>query len=275
MDLIVFRLLPIVIFLVAAFLLAWWVRIFSHPSRIGEERASSFGGVVSIIFIGWAIVATVVQGQAPVLNIGQLLFFLGILIWAAQSYLQSKVRQRMLVLLPLVVIVTMFLSGILLGTGRPERIAENLSGGTTGVHMVLSMAGVAMLLGSGVFAAEQLTLHRHLKNRIFGRWFSYLPSLEDLDRLRRHSLKAGWLIVTFSLLMALVWMQIGNSTSSALISHLHPMLTLWTILTMFVLANKYGWLAINRLAATSLFLSVLVLVLLLVSLYEIFGKDFA
>ncbi len=272
MNFAVLTLFPILMFAAASGLLVWWVRIFSHPSRIDEEHASRVGAIVSIAFLVWTILATFVQGQAPVINLGQLLYFLGILIWAAQSYLQLRIRQRMLVLLPLAVIVAMFLVGLTLGINRPERIAENLSGGATGFHMVLSMAGVAMLLGSGVFAAEQLTLHRHLKNRTFGRWFSYLPSLEDLDRLRRHTLKAGWLIVTVSLGIGLLWMQFGHADRSPVISHLHPMLTLWSILTIFVLANRFGWLAINKLAVSSLILSGLVLVLLLVSLYEIFGK---
>ncbi len=275
MNFTVFTLFPILILVTASLLLVWWVRIFSHPSRIGEERASRVGAAVSMAFLLWAILATIVQGQAPVLNIGQLLYFLGILIWAAQSYLQMRVRQRMLVLLPLAVIVVMFLSGIILGIERPDQVATHLAGGTTGFHMVLSMAGVAMLLGSGVFAAEQLTLHRHLRNRTFGRWFSYLPSLEDLDRLRRHTLKAGWFIVTVSLVIALLWMQFGVGDKRPIISHLHPMLTLWTILTIIVLANRYGWLAINKLALSSVILSALVLVLLLVSLYEIFGKKLA
>ena len=275
MDFLVFTLLPILFFIMAASLLVWWVRIFSHPSRIGEERANRMGGIVSILFLIWVIAATIIQGQAPVINLGQMLFFLGILIWAAQSYIQLRVRQRMLVLVPLALIVPMFLVGLIAGIGRPEQVAAHLIGSTTGLHMVLSMAGVAMLLGSGVFAIEQLTLHRQLKNRTFGRWFSYLPSLEDLDKLRRHTLIAGWFIVTFSLIIALLWMWYGQADRAPVISHLHPMLTLWSILTIFLLANRFGWAAINKLALSSIVLSVVIFLLLIISLYEIFGKGLA
>lgn len=274
MELLIFRIFPLFMLLSSAILLFWWLRIFSHPSRAGETKASIAGGILSLVFLTWTIAATIFQKQIPVLNLGQLICLLGVLIWASQSYIQLKIRQKMLVLLPLSVVTSLFLFGVIIGTGSPAKIAGRLTGPTTGFHMALSMAGIAMLLGSGVFAVEQLTLHSQIKKRNFGRWFSYLPSLEELDRLRRHTLVAGWFIVTFSLLNALILMVIDRG-GIPVVSHLHPMLTLWVLLTVFGLANRFGWLAINKLAVSSIVLSAVILVLLLVSLFEIFGKALA
>ena len=92
---------------------------------------------------------------------------------------------------------------------------EKLRGLHASVHITLSLAGIAMLLGSGVFGAGQVILHGHLRKRDFDVWFQRLPSLDDLDRLRRLTLGAGWLLVTVSLVSASVWLRVRPSRQRA------------------------------------------------------------
>jgi ABC-type transport system involved in cytochrome c biogenesis permease subunit len=149
-------------------------------------------------------------------------------------------------------------------------VPERLRGLHASVHITLSLAGIAMLLGSGVFGAGQVILHGHLRKRDFDVWFQRLPSLDDLDRLRRLTLGAGWLLVTVSLISALIWLRLHPSESGIMMSHLHPMLLLAVLITALLAVDRFRWLSSQRLASLSLALSAVVMLLLLVSVVEIF-----
>jgi hypothetical protein len=149
-------------------------------------------------------------------------------------------------------------------------VPEKLRGLYASIHITLSLAGIAMLLGSGVFGAGQVILNGHLRKRDFDVWFQRLPSLDDLDRLRRLTLGAGWLLVTVSLVSAGVWLRVHPSQNGVMMSHLHPMILLAVLITALLAADRFRWLSVQRLASLSFALSAVVMVLLLVSVVEIF-----
>ncbi|MBZ0263236.1 hypothetical protein K8I28_01095 [bacterium] len=272
MNLTVYIILPVLLILASGGLLGYWIFLFFNPDRKQEESATRFGFYLSLLFLLWGLGVVLFQKQAPVLNIGQLLVFLGVLIWWGQTYVQRRVRQRMLVILPLAVVVVLLLAGMINGL-KPLHIPESVLGGAATFHIMLSMAGVAMLLGSGVYGAGELTLHRQIKRRSFGRWFTHLPSLGDMDKLRRLTLFSGWLMIIVSLALALGGMYMEGGANDPLISHLHPMLTLAGIISLLVAADKFRWLAQQKLAFSSVLLSALVLVLIVLSVVEIFWRN--
>ena len=95
------------------------------------------------------------------------------------------------------------------------------------LHVMISLAGLAMLLGSGVFGLGSLVLHRRLAARKFDELLQHLPSLEEMYRLRRVTLYGGWLLITVSLVAAFVWAWTMKPDERMMSSHMHPMLTLW------------------------------------------------
>jgi ABC-type uncharacterized transport system permease subunit len=138
-------------------------------------------------------------------------------------------------------------------------------------HITLSLAAVAMLLGAGVFGAGALILHRRIARREFGPLFSSLPSLDEMHRLRGEAIFVGWLLITVSLASAVVWMRFFRTDSKIMESHLHPMLTLWAIVSALAAADRFRWLTKHRLAILSVILAALVMALILVSIIEFFA----
>ena len=183
--------------------------------------------------------------------------------------MQRSVDQRLFALLPLLGVVLLLIGGVIMGL-TPDAHTEKLLGWGAAVHVTLSLAGIALLLGCGVYGAGHVILHWNIRRRQFNAWFQRLPSLGDLDRLRRRSLVAGWALVTVSLISALAWAGLQEGDRSTIVSHLHPMILLVAILLILVLADRFRWFSTNKLAVSCLVMSAVVLTLLIVSVWEIF-----
>lgn len=262
---------PLVLLVLFSGLLAMWITLAYRPDRRLEEHLVRGGQVVGILYILWLLGLGLWQGRAPVITPGQLMASLGGLAWVGHAYTQRRVRQRMLTLLPLGTVVVLLVAALATGLKPPAAPPEALANSRAAAHIVFSLAAVALLMGTGVFGAGQLIMHRQLKRRTFGTWFHHLPSLDDLDRLRRISLNAGWVLVTISVIGGMAALYLVPERQEATISHLHPMLLLWGVMTLLWAANRFRWLGGSRLAVASVVFAGMMAVLLVVSVIEFFG----
>jgi len=270
MDRLVYQIAPLVLLVVFSGLLALWGVLVGRPDNRLERIARRIGTVASVLSLLWLVGISLYQGQAPVLNFGQTVLFLAALVWLGQCVVQRRVNQRLFTMLPLTTVVVLILLGLALGARPHGEVRETLLGPSAAFHITLSLAGIAMLMGSGVFGAGQVILHGHIRNRRFDAWFQRLPSLDDLHRLRRMALFLGWALVTVSLVSAMIVLQLRPADAKPVMSHLHPMLLLVVLITALLAADRFRWLSSRRLAVFSVALSAAVLALLLVSVFEIF-----
>ncbi len=269
MDRFVHLIWPQLLLLLFGVLLGIWGLLLRRNDLGLEKTAMRVGRVGAVAYLAWLIAVTVVQRQLPMLNPGQLAFFLGALVWLGQCYAQRQVNQRLFAILPLLGVVILMVCGLVFGL-HPQDPARTLLGVGPAIHVALSLAGVALLLGCGVFGAGHAILHWHIRRRRFDAWFRRLPSLGDLDRLRRLTLASGWALVTLSLLGGIVWTRMHPSDDPTVVSHLHPMVLLTVLLTGLVAADRFRWLGANHLAVGCIVMSALVVTLLGVSVVEIF-----
>ncbi|MEZ4387077.1 MAG: cytochrome c biogenesis protein CcsA [Candidatus Krumholzibacteriia bacterium] len=261
--------LPQLLLLLFGTLLGIWAILLRRTDLNLESGAQRLGRVGGVAYFLWLVLVTVVQRQVPVLNPGQLAYFLGALIWFGQCYSQRHVNQRLFAVLPLVGVLGLMLFGVIAGLG-PGKVTESLLGPTAAVHVTLSLAGVGLLLGCGVYGAGHVILHHQIRTRHFDAWFNRLPSLGDLDRLRRVNLNTGTALVVVSLASAMIWSTHRPAGDPVVVSHLHPMLLLGALLIALVVTDRFRWLSSRNLAVACLVMSVLVLALLTVSVVEIF-----
>jgi ABC-type uncharacterized transport system permease subunit len=269
MESITYVVLPQVLLLLFGTLLGIWAILLRRTDLNLESGAQRLGKVGGGAYLAWLVLVTAVQRQVPVLNPGQLAYFLGALIWFGQCYSQRQVNQRLFALLPLVGVLGLMLFGVIAGLG-PGQVTESLLGVGTAVHVTMSLAGIGLLLGCGVYGAGHVILHHQISTRKFDAWFNRLPSLGDLDRLRRVNLNTGTALVVASLGSALVWSLRQPAGDPMVVSHLHPMLLLAALLVALVLVDHFRWLSSRNLAVACLIMSALVLALLTVSVVEIF-----
>ena len=269
MTLLVYSLLPALLLLIYGGLLAMWLQLAGRPDQQLEQRAIRAGWLALAMYALWMALMTVAQRQIPVLTVGQLLAFLGLLIWADQTYVQQRIRQRLLVILPLAAVILMLLSSIVIGF-KPNGHAAALHSWWSALHISLSLAGVAMLLGSGVYGAGAMILHRQITRREFGPLFNALPPLGDMNRLRSIALYLGWWLVTLSLASSISWMIIERSGSPSFFTHLHAAFGLWLVVSVLALSERKHWLGQHRQARFAVALSALILVLVMASVIEMF-----
>lgn len=270
MTLVVYALFPALMLLVYGGLLSTYIHIAYAPDRKIETGASHTGMVALGVYALWMVLITIQQGQVPIANGGQVAAFLGFLIWADQSLVQLKVRQRMLSLLPIAAVTVLLVIGLVIGA-RSDSTPQAVQGPWIAFHVTLSLAGVAMLMGGGVYGAGYLILNHQMKTRGFGGLFSRLPSLEEIHRLRKMAVYAGWLLITASLLSMIAWMLWLKSKGEILHPHLAGMSVLWVAVSVLALAEKLRWAGQRRLAALTLSLTVVVLMLILATVIGVFA----
>lgn len=265
MTLLTFRILPAILLLSYGGLLTTWLQLYRRPDEHLERGALRFGWITLGVYLAWIGLITLAQSQIPVLSVGQICAFLGLLIWADQLYVHQKIAQRLLVILPLGAVIALLLIAVAAGVqprpGAPEQVQEPWSA----VHITISLAGLAMLFGGGVYGAGSLLLHRQLVSRRFGRLFSALPSLGDMHRLRTIALFVGWSLITLSLASSVVFMVVANEGTPSFFSHLHSMFALWLIVSLLALSERRNWLGDHRQARLAVGVSLLILLLVTAS----------
>ncbi len=251
-------------------LLGIWGILVRRQDHGLERVAVQLGWGAAALVLFWIVAVTFDQGQLPLVKPGQLAFFLAGLVWFGQCYAQRRVDQRLFVVLPLLGVVALMVLGLVLGLRPAVDLHRSLKGPEIALHVTLSLAGVAMLLGCGVFAAGYVILHRQIRNRRFDAWFQRLPSLGDLDRLRRVTLTAGSALIVASVVTAFAWTGLRGGDEPTVISHLHPMLLLTALLALLVAIDRRRWWSATHLAVGCVIMSGLVMTLLCISVVEIF-----
>ncbi|MCB2211604.1 hypothetical protein KQI52_05775 [bacterium] len=267
--------LPLIMLVGFSLLLGLWNAPCHPEGRKRDHHLIRAGNILAIIFGIWWAGYAVFQGALLVATPGQLLVTFACFMWLGVAYTQTRVSQRKLTIIPLAVVALLLISALALGLETTSVKPENLVNARASVHIAMSLAAVTLLLGSGMFGAGEIILHKQIKSRTFGQWFHDMPSMSDLNRLRRVSLTAGWVLVTISVVSALGTLWFLPESREATISHLHPMLVLWGIITSLWLADRFHWLAQQKLAAASVGVSALMILLLIVSVIGFFTRHYA
>jgi ABC-type uncharacterized transport system permease subunit len=275
MSLLLLTVVPLGLVMSFSVLLGLWLAPCHPEGRKKEDHLILPGTVLAVIGVLWMVVLGFWQGLLPVVTPGQLLVSLGVLNWVGHAYVERRISEKKLTVLPLGSTLLLIAAGMVAGLGAAGAVPQALLPPRAAIHVALSLTAITLLIGSGVFGAGEIILHRQITRRRFGKWFHDLPSLSDLNRLRRLSLNLGWALMTISMVSAMATLWLMPETREATVSHLHPMLTLWVILTALWAADRFHWLAQLKLAAASVGVSALMVVLMVISVIEFFGGRLA
>lgn len=262
---ILFDLIPAFIVAMYGGLLATWVHLANRPNSHIEKLALRLSWSTLFLYFTWLLLITISQKQIPFINAGQLAALIGFLIWASHLYAQTRTRQGILAVLPILVSAALVLISLALGT-EPVTIPNALKGYWVSIHISLVMAGVALLLGAGVYGFGYLILHRQIKRRSFGPFFSMMPSLSDLNHLRAFTVTSGWILVTIGVIGGVVWMFIRSDLYGTMVSHLGIAVGFWGIVSLMAAASRFRWLGQRKLAGFSALISAVMIILIMMSI---------
>ncbi|HEY3296485.1 MAG TPA: hypothetical protein VGL38_13735 [bacterium] len=271
MILLAYALLPALMLLVYGGLLSTYIHMAYAPDRKIETGASHTGMAALAVYAAWMALITIDQRQLPIANGGQMAAFLGFLIWADQTYVQIRIRQRMLTLLPIAAVAGLILVAIVSGV-RPQVMPKVALGPWMAFHVTLSLAGVAMLLGSGVYGAGYLILHKQMKQRQFGHVFSRLPSMEEINRLRSMAVYLGWMLITASLASSAIWMALNRTPQGIIRSHLAEMTFLWLVVSALAILEKRRLLSQRKLAMTTVGFATVAFILIIWTMIAMYTR---
>ncbi len=193
---------------------------------VGTSITCTFVAILKLGFIsstGLVLTLTTVAGFTTILV--QSLYLLGI--W------QHGVRGLGLLLLPLTAIPLFML--VILPYGDAAQWVEAHSFLQTG-HLLLSVAGYAILTMAALYACMQLLLDRALRNKKIGFFIQAMPSLIDISNyLFAHVRWALWFI-GLSIISGLLWQWI-EMHHFALLNH-KVLLALFAWLVLFTLYQR-------------------------------------
>lgn len=164
-------------------------------------------GVVSLLGLGALVhgfalfVFARSVGAAPLTGLGPSLSFAGFVLAVTLLLVELLAREVSLTLVaaPLAAIPTTFAN--LIGM-TPGQEPPGIRGVWLSAHIALSFVGIAAFATAAAAGTMYLIERRELKSRRFGAIFRFFPPLATLDRVNHVAAIAGWLGLTFGVVLA-------------------------------------------------------------------------
>jgi len=88
---------------------------------------------------------------------------------------------------------------------EPVQEPGGLAGVWLNAHIALGFLGIGAFGTAAAAGAMYLVERRELKSRRFGPVFRFFPPLETLDRVNHVAAVAGWLVLTFGVVLAIAY----------------------------------------------------------------------
>lgn len=85
-------------------------------------------------------------------------------------------------------------------------VAEVLRNRLLGLHVISAILGYSGFTLSAVYGILYMMLYKEIKLKKFGLIFNRLPSLETLDKLCFSSVVIGFVLLTFAIIIGIIWL---------------------------------------------------------------------
>ena len=119
-----------------------------------------------------------------------------------------------------------------------KEVKEVLRSNLLGIHVISALIGYAGITISAVYGVLYLILYNELKLNKFGLIFNRLPSLEILERLSFFAAIIGFVFLTITIIIGIIWLPIAFPKISFLDPKLIGTFAVW-LLYSFGLVNKF------------------------------------
>lgn len=186
----------------AGYLGAW--ALFFRAFREGGSGLEETGWRTAVAAAGVHAAAlavfAAVHSVLPLVGLGPASSTLALAVAVLALAASAREENRPAVLFVLPVVVLLLAEAVAVGV-RPVELGTEYRGAWLTVHVSTVFVGYAGLALASAAAAMYVLQFRALKQKIFGRVFSYFPALETLDRLNRTGLWIGFSFLTLGLLL--------------------------------------------------------------------------
>lgn len=208
-------------------------------------------------------------GAFPFSGVGPALSSLGFLVALLASGIQWLTRERAIALVATPLVVVLLVAALLVGLGNAPAPGVAARSAWFVLHAATSFLGIALLAVAFAASALYMVQYRELKARRFGAIFQLFPPLEQLDRLNRVALAAGFPTLTLGIVLAVADLGLGSGSGGLGPGHLGWGMLSWLLLGGVAAARLSGRLHGRRAAIGSIVAFIAIaLVYVLLSLVE-------
>jgi ABC-type uncharacterized transport system permease subunit len=155
-------------------------------------------------------IVTVLRRRESLFRIAFGAFGLGAIFQLVSIYWRYKAETLSVFVFPLVFVMTLVAA---LSNPVARWSSEAVRSTWLTVHIVLALLGYAALLFTAVAAVAYLMQERQLKRKQTRSFYRLFPPLGMLDELISRSLGAGFVFITVSIIIIIVWAYISYGTS--------------------------------------------------------------
>lgn len=124
-------------------------------------------------------------------------------------------------------------------SGKYE-VNEVLRNPLLGVHVTSAMLGYAGFTISAVYGVLFYILYKQVKSQKFGLVFNKFPSLETLEKLSFYSVLIGYVLLTFSIIIGIVWLPLAFPDFSLADPKLISTAIVWLVYGIAILLKLFG-----------------------------------
>jgi len=188
--------------------------------------------------IGWGINI----GRLPLNNAYEVLGVVALSMAAVYFVLETAVRDRRAgVFAFLLIFLFQYTSSVFWAAGAGE-----MTSAFARLHVVPAVIAYTAFAISAIYGTLYILAHRNLKNRRVGMLFDRLPPLELLGRMSWHTLLAGFLFITASLVTGALLANgaepghVGQIVDSRMVAKIITGCAAWLIYAVAVLGRAVG-----------------------------------
>ncbi len=119
-------------------------------------------------------------------------------------------------------------------------VPEVLRNRLLGLHVINALLGYSGITISAVYGLLYMLLYKNLKSNKFGLIFDRLPSLEILEKLSFFSMVIGFVLLTFAIVIGIIWLPSAFPKFSYFDPKLIGTLFVWFVYGVGILSKLLG-----------------------------------
>ncbi|MGA2668964.1 MAG: cytochrome c biogenesis protein CcsA [Ignavibacteria bacterium] len=214
-------------------------------SKKGTDSSSLYSYrrvlLVSLILLQavYFIVRSLHFGHPPITTIFEIFTLLSFSITLSYLYIEFKTNVRdtgffiLLIAGILQIISSIFIEEL-------KEINPVLKNWLLGFHVTSAMIGYSAITVSGIYGFLYILLYNQIKENRFGSVYKRLPSLHLLEQLAFSAITFGFIFLTLTIIIGVVWLPRAIKDFSYFDPKLITTLIIWLLYTLGFLSRKLG-----------------------------------
>jgi ABC-type transport system involved in cytochrome c biogenesis permease subunit len=217
--------------------------IYTFDFWRGEKRFTNskrvFLFLTLVLHVVYLLLRTMLLNHPPITNVFEIFTILAFSI--SFSYFLLELVTDIRGTGPFIIIISIIFQVISsLFINEITFVKDVLRSNLLGVHVFSALIGYSGITVSAVYGFLYLTLYKDIKLNKFGLIFNRLPNLEVLETLSYYSAVIGFILLTFAIVIGIIWLPKAFPHFSFVDPKLIGTFTVWVLYGIGILSKTFG-----------------------------------